>query len=281
MHHLLKQLFDFSFATLLVVLSLPFQILFPIILTIELKENPFFFQKRSLAFNLKHFTIFKFRTIKKHSADKLNHQKPQDIFVMPDLSSELTPFAKWLRCNGLDELPQIYNVLLGQMSFIGPRPFMIEDLVIIKDKFAEQNTIREKIKSKPGIAGMWQIIGDRKLGMDNLIGMDLFYEENKSFLLDMKILFSSILLLVFPKNSDAILPKITPIGKLFSISHFEFITDHRKYLDGGRGKKVSYKLKMPLNWWYASDSYTFFNNSKVGTAEGERKKLPTETFSKN
>ncbi len=281
MHHIFKQLFDFSFATLLVVLSLPFQILFSILLTIELKENPFFFQKRGLAFNLKHFAIFKFRTIKKKYADKLKHQKPQDIFVLPDLSSELTPFAKWLRLNGLDELPQIYNVLLGQMSFIGPRPFMLEDLVIIKNKFAEQNTIREKIKSKPGIAGMWQIIGDRNLGMDNLIGMDLFYEENKSFLLDMKILFSSILLLVFPKNSDAILPKITPMGKLFSISHFEFITDHRKYLDGGRGKKVSYKLKMPLNWWYASDSYTFFNNSKVGTAEGERKKLPTETFSKN
>ncbi len=281
MHHIFKQLFDFSFATLLVVLSLPFQILFSILLTIELKENPFFFQKRGLAFNLKHFAIFKFRTIKKKYADKLKHQKPQDIFVLPDLSSELTPFAKWLRLNGLDELPQIYNVLLGQMSFIGPRPFMLEDLVIIKNKFAEQNTIREKIKSKPGIAGMWQIIGDRNLGMDNLIGMDLFYEENKSFLLDMKILFSSILLLVFPKNSDAILPKITPMGKLFSISHFEFITDHRKYLDDGRGKEVSYKLKMPLNWWSASDSYTVFNNSKVGTAEGERKKFPTETFSKN
>ncbi|MCL6098512.1 MAG: sugar transferase [Bacteroidetes bacterium] len=281
MHHIFKQLFDFSFATLLVVLSLPFQILFSIILTIELKENPFFFQKRSLAFNLKHFTIFKFRTIKKHSADKLKHQKPQDIFVLPDLSNELTPFAKWLRRNGLDELPQIYNVLLGQMSFIGPRPFMLEDLVIIKNKFAEQNTIREKIKSKPGIAGTWQIIGDRKLGMDNLIGMDLFYEENKSFLLDMKILFSSILLLVFAKNSDAILPKITPMGKLFSISHFEFITDHRKYLDGGRGKEVSYKLKMPLNWWYANDSHTIFNNSNAGTAEGERKKVPTEIFSKN
>lgn len=281
MHHIFKLLFNLSFASLLVVISLPFQILFSIILTIELKENPFFFQKRGLAFNLKHFTIFKFRTIKKKYADKLKHHKPEDIFELPDLPSVLTPFAKWLRRTRLDELPQIYNVLLGQMSFIGPRPFMLEDLVIIKNKFAEQNTIREKIKSKPGIAGMWQIIGDRKLGMDNLIGMDLFYEENKSFLLDMKILFSTILLLVFAKNSDTMLPKLTSLRKLFSMSHFEFITDHRKYLDGGRGKEVSYKLKMPLNWWYANDSHTIFNNSNAGNAEGERKTVPTEIFSKN
>lgn len=281
MYNIFKRLYDFLFASLLIVVSLPFQILFLILLTAELKGNPFFFQKRSLSFNLKHFTIFKFRTIKKMHADKLKHEKPDDIFVLPDLSSELTPFAKWLRRTGLDELPQVYNVLLGQMSFIGPRPFMIEDLDIIKDKFVEQNKIREKIKSKPGITGVWQIIGDRNLGMDNLIGLDLFYEENKSFLLDMKILFSTILLIIFAKNSDAILPRISSIGKLFSISHFEFVTDHGKYIEDERGKTKSYLLKMPLNWWYVSDSYSNSPSAKSKSTEVRPEKKIVNGFSKN
>lgn len=210
-----------------------------LILAIELKENPFFCQKRGVAYHNKYFTIFKFRTIRRQHEDNLRHQSSHDIFDVTYSSCRLTPFANWMRRTGLDELPQIYNIISGKMSFIGPRPFMIQDLKNLNDEHPVQSKLREKIKSKPGIAGLWQIFGERKLGVDNLIRLDLLYEENKSFILDVQILYFSILIMLFAKNSDALLHQITSAEKLFSISNFEFVTNHGKYLNDRNVKTKS------------------------------------------
>jgi len=183
------------------------------ILAIELKENPFFCQRRGVAYHNKYFTIFKFRTITSKHTDNLRHDNSHDIFDITYSLCRLTPFANWMRRTGLDELPQIYNIISGKMSFIGPRPFMIQDLKNLNDEHPVQSKLREKIKSKPGIAGLWQIFGNRKLGADNLIRMDLLYEENKSFMLDVQILFFSIRIMLFAQNPGALLQRITSADK--------------------------------------------------------------------
>jgi lipopolysaccharide/colanic/teichoic acid biosynthesis glycosyltransferase len=233
------------------------------VLWIELGENPFFVQERAIAYGTKHFNIFKFRTIRTDHSKSIicNYQTPK--FLIKQIPFKLTPFAKWLRKTGLDELPQIYNVLAGKMSFVGPRPLMIADLQRIEKDYPEQHLIRKTLESKPGITGVWQLSGNRDHGVDNLLGLDLFYEENKSFKLDLKILLSTLVLVIFAQNSDGIIQRLTTIEKIFSTSQFEFLIDHGKYLKKNTSAIKSYSLKIPNDWWCISDSYAGVNFSKI------------------
>lgn len=278
-YNILKRTVDISLSVTAIVVTVPLQIIIAVLLLLELKEFPFFFQERGLTLNKFRFTILKFRTIRSTKSRNEKHIYSRDIFLMPSLAVSLTPFAKLLRKTGLDELPQIYNVLLGQMSFVGPRPLMIQDLEIMKKEFPKRYKMREIIKSKPGITGVWQTIGDRTLGVENLIGLDLFYEEKKSSGLDAQILLSTIPFVLFAKNSDAIIPRVDFISKFFSFSLGEFKIEHRKRSSGSKGKSNSYTLKIPLNWWYTSDSYSIRKKSepkiihRIESIERKRKSL--------
>ncbi|MDP2039377.1 MAG: sugar transferase, partial [Ignavibacteria bacterium] len=207
LYKITKRIFDIAASILVIAITLPLQIIIAAVLFLLMKENPFFVQLRGLTLNQKCFNIVKFRTIKTSQADKIEHNKWNDIFLIQKNSVEVGKFAKWLRLTGLDELPQIYNVLVGNMSFVGPRPLMMRDLEIMKNQFPVQYKIRSEITAKPGITGTWQLIGDRKLGVENLIALDLFYEENGTFFLDLKIFLMTIPLVLFAKNSDAIIPR--------------------------------------------------------------------------
>jgi len=121
-----------------------------------------------------------------------------------DLKKYVNPFCTWLRKSGLDELVQLINVLKGEMSLVGPRPLTITDLQIMKNFEPEIHRRREEIKSQPGITGYWQIFGDRNKGLQNLILLDEYYDMNKSFALDLKLFFSTIVLVMTAKHSDSI-----------------------------------------------------------------------------
>ena len=108
----------------------------------------------------------------------------------------ITRIGKLLRYTDLDELPQILNVLLGDMSFIGPRPITREEIKRYKGNFAEAFSV------KPGISGLWQISGRNKLNYDRRVQLDIIYARNKSFLMDIKIFFRTIMILFFPFNKD-------------------------------------------------------------------------------
>lgn len=255
----IKRILDIIFAIILIILTFPFQIVIGLVLLVSLKENPLFLQTRGLTHNKFRFTIIKFRTIKSSEISPELHHTSKDIFLLPNLAVKLNGFEKWLRKTGLDELPQIYNVLVGQMSFIGPRPLMIQDLEILKNEFPNYYRLREKISAKPGISGVWQIIGDRTQGVENLIGLDIFYDENISFKLDLNIFLVTIPIILFARNSDAIIPRIDFISKFFSSSIAEFSVFNKEVLlnmNTAEDNFKSYSIKIPLNWWYMSDSYS-------------------------
>ena len=127
----------------------------------------------------------------------------------PDLSEYVPAFCRWLRKTGLDELPQIFNVLKGEMSLIGPRPLTLNDLEALKDKYPQYYHVRNLITIKPGITGMWQVFGNRNKGIENLIAFDLYYYERTCLTIDLRILFRTILIVLTGRHSDAIFPRIS------------------------------------------------------------------------
>ncbi|MFH1196118.1 MAG: sugar transferase [bacterium] len=261
MYKYLKRILDFFFSIIFMAISLPALILFSLILFFELREFPIFVQDRGLTLEKFRFKIFKLKTLKTSSNGKLKHNIPKDIFLKPRLAEKLTPFARWLRKTGLDELPQFFNVFLGDMSFIGPRPLMISDLEIMKKRYPDYYDKRLKINSVPGITGLWQLIGDRNLGIQNLIGLDMLYDKFKSLYFDFRIFIDTIPLIITGNNSDAILNnrkikkellKYAGIKNPFRRSEVEIINYDPDTIDK---LPKGYIVEVSDNWWYMTYSY--------------------------
>ncbi len=229
-----KYKIDKLLAIILLLILLPILLLILIILIIELKSNPIIIQKRGLSLNNSCFRIYKFRTLKKFP--KQNYQT-DNVFYKTELLEYVSRFGSWLRHTGLDELPQLLNIIKGEMSFVGPRPFMIEDLQRIKEKNPEAYKIRDCLSSKPGLTGRWQVFGDRHNGIDDLIFHEKLYDSEISFKNDFRIFIATIPLVFKGKLSDAILNgssrkniiknqkinSISKIGEYLNIFYFGII----------------------------------------------------------
>lgn len=177
-------------------------IIFSTIIWIETGLYPVYTQNRGLVLEKNLFKLFKLRTLKGLDSHQ-NHSL--DIFLKNGLEKFVTPFGKWLRKTGLDELPQLLNVILGNMSIVGPRPFSLSDMERMKLTQKSFYERRSKITSKPGITGLWQIYGDRAKGIENLLELEEYYDNHKCLSLDFKIMLHTILLIFGANNSDAIL----------------------------------------------------------------------------
>ena len=189
------------FALILTIIILPFLLLIGLVVFLSTKGFPLFAQKRAITLEGRVFYIYKFRTMKKHTK-----QYPSgSIFYKPELEREVTRFGLFLRKTGLDEILQLINIVKGDMSFIGPRPLSVEDLEIMKKDFPEIYSSRARINLKPGITGYWQILGDRKSGMEDLLLNDLYYFKNRSLKLNLKILALTIKTIVTRTHSDSII----------------------------------------------------------------------------
>jgi lipopolysaccharide/colanic/teichoic acid biosynthesis glycosyltransferase len=199
---MIRRLLDFIFACLLMMVVAPFIVVVSIILLLQHKTNPFYLQKRGVVLEKDIFTIIKFKTMFNGS------YKPHDaeeVFSKRGVSLSIDKFCIWLRKTGLDELPQLLNVIKGDMSFVGPRPLSTDDLIVIKETAPDFYTKRGALKSKPGITGLWQIIGNRKEGIKNLIELELDYERRKSPSYDLYLLWKTIPIVFFAGHSDAYL----------------------------------------------------------------------------
>ena len=201
---LLKFKFDFTLSLILLFLTFPLILILSVIVFIQTKEFPFFLQERGLTLDSHRFKMYKLKTMKSKKTNVESSHK--NIFFKNELTELVTPFGKFLRRTGLDELPQLLNILKGEMSFVGPRPLSLTDLDIMKSSFPEEYTARGNNKFKPGITGYWQVFQNRDEGVKDLIEKETFYNHNYSFLLDLKILLYTIPIVFNGTHRDAILP---------------------------------------------------------------------------
>ncbi|PHS61901.1 MAG: lipid carrier--UDP-N-acetylgalactosaminyltransferase [Flavobacterium sp.] len=173
---IIKPLLDFSLAFIAILLLSPFFILITLFLFIANKGKPFFLQRRP-GKNEKIFTIIKFKT--------MNDKKDKKGNLLPD-DQRLTKVGKFVRATSLDEIPQLLNVIKGDMSLVGPRPLLPEYLPLYNDSQKQRHQL------KPGITGWTQVNGRNAISWEKKLELDVVYVEEISLLLDIKILFKTI-----------------------------------------------------------------------------------------
>ena len=172
----LKRLFDFLAAFFGLLVLSPLFIVVMIGLYVANQGKPFFFQTRP-GKDEKMFRIVKFKT--------MNDKKDSEGNLLTD-AERLTKIGTLVRKTSLDEIPQLLNVLKGDMSIIGPRPLLVEYLPLYNE------TQKRRHYVKPGITGWAQINGRNAISWEDKFTLDVYYVENQSFLLDLKIIFLTI-----------------------------------------------------------------------------------------
>lgn len=196
-----KTILDYLISILCLIVLSPFLISYSIYLILVNGTSPIIVQERSLGLTNGKLKIYKFRTMKEgaevyyNSIDSL--RKISTIY--PYL-----PLGKFLRSTGLDEVPQLLNVLSGKMSIIGPRPLLFEDLERVGTYNEKYLKIRDNLKCKPGISGFWQLERGNKLKFKELVEQDKEYENNKCLKNEISLLFKTLLKLAKRDHSETI-----------------------------------------------------------------------------
>ncbi|MCK6611984.1 MAG: sugar transferase [Bacteroidia bacterium] len=187
----MKRLFDFFSA--FIALTILFFPLIIVAIWIKLdSDGPVFFMQERLGLNRKRFKVFKFRT--------MTNRKREVVQVFAN-DPEITSVGKYLRRFKIDELPQLINVLLGDMSIVGPRPCV--DFVAEK-----QNLCNERFLDKPGLTSLAGVSGSIYLSWPEKDYFDKFYHYNKSFYMDLIIIVKTVLVIVFGEKKFLNKPKI-------------------------------------------------------------------------
>ncbi len=203
-----KRLSDVLLASVIVIPAVPVLALCSIIVWLETGLSPIFRQERALSLNGRRIRVFKLRTMHNPPAECVS----ENILFKPGMESYVTRFGSILRRTGIDELPQLLNVIMGEMSFVGPRPLSLTDLSIIQRRAPKLHDRRAKLTVKPGITGFWQLYGRRERGVEELLLLDEFYACNASPLLDLFLCIKTVPVVLFGQHSDAILDTLKSAG---------------------------------------------------------------------
>ena len=170
--------------------------------------SPVFFRQTRPGLKGKLFEMVKFRT--------MTDERGPDGQLLPD-KDRLTPFGRWLRASSLDELPELWNVLKGEMSLVGPRPLLVEYLPLYTPEQARRHDVR------PGITGWAQVNGRNAISWEEKFKLDVWYVDNQSLWLDLKILWITIKKVLvrdgISAQGDATMPKFTGSGIKLTDAH--------------------------------------------------------------
>ena len=188
-----KRTVDIIASLFLLLLFAPFLLFFSILLLL-LSGRPIFFKQIRTGMLNKTFMIWKFRTMQPITDESSSHQYewehgvPKDFSFQKPIQQNVTRIGKIYRKYSIDEIPQLWNVLIGDMSFVGPRPEMVE---ITKHYSDEQ---KKRLRVRPGITGYAQINGRSEISHGKKMELDRYYVENCSLVLDLKIIVSTIVI---------------------------------------------------------------------------------------
>jgi exopolysaccharide biosynthesis polyprenyl glycosylphosphotransferase len=197
---LVKRASDIIISLIALTILLPFWLIIALVIKLD-SRGPIFYKQERVGMDGRIFLFYKFRTMRT-GADDLTHREYQQKYIAGEAQATLvegerpayklvsdtriTRTGRWLRRLSLDELPQLLNVLRGDMSIVGPRP------PIPYEVEAYQLWHRKRLDMKPGLTGLWQVSGRNRLPFDEMVRLDLFYIENWSLLLDLKIILRTL-----------------------------------------------------------------------------------------
>jgi exopolysaccharide biosynthesis polyprenyl glycosylphosphotransferase len=185
-----KRIFDFVAATFLLLISAPALILVAIAIKIE-SAGPIFFVQERIGLNKRRFRMIKFRTMQRDAEARMKdiehlNEKSGPIFKIRN-DPRVTNIGRWLRRTSVDELPQLVNVLLGDMSIVGPRPLSVRDALRMEEAWQKR-----RFSVKPGLTCLWQVSGRSNLSFEQWMQLDLQYIDSWSLELDARILLRTI-----------------------------------------------------------------------------------------
>ena len=180
--HFFKRLIDFLLSLIAVLVLSPVFLILIIVGAIAMQGNPFFVQLRPGIIDKKTgkekiFRLIKFRT--------MTNKKDTEGNLLPD-EVRLVKYGKFLRSTSLDELPELFNILVGDMAIIGPRPQLVRDMVFMTEQQRKRHTVR------PGLSGLAQVSGRNNITWEKKFEYDLEYIEKMSFFFDIKIIFKTV-----------------------------------------------------------------------------------------
>ena len=199
-----KRTFDIVFASLVLTIFSPVYLILIILVAANSKGPVFYVQKR-IGENHRPFNCIKFRTMVDNADDALAkimqnsdimREEFQQSFKLKQ-DPRITSIGQFLRLTSLDELPQFWNVLKGEMSVVGPRPLVPEELYKYGHKI---NTV---LQIKPGITGLWQVSGRNDIPYPKRVLIDVYYANSRNWLLDLWIIYKTIGVMLFPRDNGA------------------------------------------------------------------------------
>jgi exopolysaccharide biosynthesis polyprenyl glycosylphosphotransferase len=198
-----KRTLDLAGSTLLLILLSPVFLILSILIKLD-SSGPVFYKRKVVGKDQKEFTFYKFRTMFADNDDSIHksfmkdfiqgNEKTHDTFYVRS-DPRITRVGKYLRKYSLDEFPQLFNVFLGEMSLVGPRPANTDEVQHYKGWH------KKRFQVKPGMTGLWQVHARSEIKYDDMVAIDLYYIENRSLWLDLEILFQTIPTVLFGRGS--------------------------------------------------------------------------------
>ncbi|MBM7618584.1 exopolysaccharide biosynthesis polyprenyl glycosylphosphotransferase [Bacillus tianshenii] len=195
----IKRLMDIIGASIGLLLLLPLFLIVALLIKLEDPKGPILFSQIRVGKDEKEFKMYKFRSMVADAEAKLDellkyNEVTGAMFKMKD-DPRITRIGKFIRKTSIDELPQLWNVLKGDMSLVGPRPPLVREVA----EYTEYD--KQRLLVTPGCTGLWQVSGRSNVGFEEMVELDIAYIKKRSVLLDMKIIVKTVLLLVGSKNA--------------------------------------------------------------------------------
>lgn len=197
-----KRLIDILGSLFLIILTIPIYVVIGLFYMNGENKGPIFFKQVRIGKNGNKFHIYKFRSMvvnaeEKLKSDKKLYQKYLDnsYKLEPEEDPRITKVGRFLRATSIDEIPQLINVLKGEMSLVGPRPIVEEELV----EYGKRT--REFLSVKPGITGYWQVSGRSDIDYPERVDVELYYVNKASLLFDIKILLKTVSIVILRKGA--------------------------------------------------------------------------------
>lgn len=198
----IKRIVDIIGALMGLLVTSPFFIIISLLYLVGENKGPVIFKQIRVGENGREFKIYKFRSMVVNAEEKLKANEllfkkyvENSYKLEPEEDPRITRTGRFLRKTSLDELPQLINVLKGDMSLVGPRPVVVEEL----DEYG--NRVSDFLSVKPGVTGYWQVSGRSNVHYPERVDVELFYVYNQSLSLDIKILFKTVQVVILKKGA--------------------------------------------------------------------------------